>query len=96
MNYRDENPSFYSDLTSDGIMAFFEDERASEEDVLWMKAVLTSEEYQAKKNPISKWNWHKIKKVFAKKYFPEIAPVDKEKTISMSDRVALFLGDEEE
>lgn len=92
MNYRDKAPEYYKELTSDGIMSFFEDERATFEELEWFKNVINSPEYQAKKNPISKYKWHKIKNDFAKKFFPDIAPAEKvESKMTMEQRMnALF------
>ncbi len=91
-NYRDEKPIFYKELTSDGILAYFEDERATEEDIQWIKDVLSNEEYKLHRNPISKWNWGKIKTAFAKQYFPEIAPVSKDNSLSTEDRINNLLN----
>lgn len=73
-NYRDEAPAFRKDITSNGLLAFFEDERATEEDLTWIKDIFSSEDYMLRDNPISKWNWNKIKTAFVTKYFPELAP----------------------
>lgn len=91
-NYRDEKPIFYKELTSDGILAYFEDERATEEDLQWIKDILSNEEYKLHRNPISKWNWGKIKTAFAKQYFPEIAPVSKDNSLSTEDRINNLLN----
>lgn len=93
MNYRDKAPEFFKDLNSTGIMSFFEDERASDEEKTWFKGVLTSPEFQMKDNPISKYNWGKIKTAFAREYFPDIAPAEvKVKTMTMSERIEAFLN----
>ena len=91
-NYRDNAPEFFKDLTSDGILSYFEDERTSENEMNWIKNILTSEEYMLRDNPITKWNWNKIKSVFAKEYFPNIAPENKKKPFTTEDRIkGLFL-----
>ena len=41
-NYHDEAPKSLKELTSDGILGFFEDERATEEDIACIKSVLTN------------------------------------------------------
>ena len=92
MNYRDKAPEFFKELTSAGIMAYFEDERASDEERQWFKGILTSPEYQLKQNPISKYNWGKIKTAFAREFFPEIAPVVEHKPITMTARITMFLN----
>ena len=93
MNYRDNKPEFFKDLTSTGILAYFEDERATAAEIEWFKGILTSPEYQIKDNPISKYNWGKIKTAFAREYLPEIAPADeKAKSMTMSERIELFLN----
>jgi hypothetical protein len=93
MNYRDKAPEFFKDLNSAGIMSFFEDERASVEEKNWLKGILTSPEYQMKDNPISKYNWGKIKTAFAREFFPDIAPAEvKAKTMTMSERIEAFLN----
>ena len=91
-NYRDERPEFYKELSSDGILAYFEDERATEEEIQWIKNILSDEEYKLHRNPISKWNWGKIKTAFAKEFFPEIAPVSKESSISTEERINNLLN----
>jgi hypothetical protein len=93
MNYRDKAPEFFKDLNSAGIMSFFEDERTSEEEKKWFKDILTSPDYQLKDNPISKYNWGKIKTVFAREFFPDIAPTEtKAKILTMSERISTFLN----
>lgn len=91
-NYHDEAPKSLKELTSDGILSFFEDERATEEDIAWIKSVLTNEEFKTYKNPISQWRWGKIKTAFATEYFPDIAPVAKNKTGTIDDRILDLLG----
>lgn len=91
-NYRDEAPKSLKELTSDGILKFFEDERATEEDILWIREILTNEEYKTYKNPISQWRWGKIKTAFATKYFPNIAPASKSNTGTIDDRIFDLLG----
>lgn len=92
MNYRDEAPKFYKDLNSNNILAYFEDERVTQEEIDWFKSVLADENYRLHKNPISKWNWAKIKNAFAKKFFPEIAPENKAKKPSIEDRISNLLN----
>lgn len=93
MNYRDNKPEFFKDLSSNGIMLFFEDERASKTEKDWFKNILTSEEYQLKQNPISKYNWGKIKTAFAREYFHDIAPEEREKKDkTMNERIEDFLN----
>lgn len=94
MGYRDQKPEYFKDLSSTGIMEFFEDGRTSEVERKWFKDILTSPEYQLKDNPISKYNWGKIKTIFAREYFPEIAPSleNKNKAATMSDRIEAFLN----
>ena len=91
-NYRDEAPQFYKDLTSNGVLAFFEDERATEEDITWIQETLGSEDYKLHKNPISKWNWGKIKTAFATKYFPDIAPVGNDRNATTEERISNLLA----
>ena len=93
VNYRDEKPLYYKELSSSAILAYFEDERATAEEIGWIKNVLSSEEYKLHKNPISKWNWGKIKTAFAKEFFPDIAPAEKkEKSLSTEDRINKLLN----
>lgn len=92
MNYRDRRPEYIKDLNSTGIMSFFEDERATETEKNWFKTILTSPDYLVKDNPISKYNWGKIKTSFAREYFPDIAPEEKEKVKTMSERIEAFLN----
>ena len=89
--YRDTPPAFYKDLTSDGILSYFEDERATEEEIAWIQKVLTSEEYKAHNNPISKWKWGKIKSAFAIKFFPNIAPSYQKPPLTTEERVSYLL-----
>ena len=91
-NYRDEAPKSLKELTSDGVLQFFEDERATEEDILWIRDLLTNEEYKTYTNPISQWRWGKIKTAFATKYFPNIAPVNKSNRGTIDDRILDLLG----
>jgi hypothetical protein len=91
-NYRDAAPTFYKDLTSKGILSYFEDERTTEEELTWIQGILSDSEYQSPCNPISKWNWGKIKTAFAIKFFPDIAPVLTEKTLTVKERVMNLLS----
>ena len=92
MNYRDEAPKFYKFLTSKGIIAYFEDERTTEDELAWIKEILSSDEYLSPCSPISKWNWGKIKTAFAIKFFPEIAPAISDKGLSMEERIANLMS----
>lgn len=92
-NYRETAPESYKELTSNGIMNYFEDERASKEDKKWLKDILTSEDYRLPEGNISKYNWRKIKKEFCKKYFPEIAPEERTVKLTMEERINAFLAD---
>ena len=92
LNYRDEKPNSYKDLNSDAILAYFEDERASEDEVEWIREVLSSDEFKSPNNPISKWNWGRIKTAFAKAFFPDIAVATKEKPATTEDRIHKLLG----
>lgn len=92
MSYRDQNPQYYKELTSDGIIAFFEDERATKEEVEWFKEILINEEFRLHRNPISKWNWGKIKTEFAKKFFPDIAPLTTQSALTTEERINRLLG----
>ena len=88
MNYRDDAPHTLKEITSNGIVSFFEDERTSEEDLEWFRNVIYSEEYLLKNNPISKYNWGKIKTHFARRYFPELAPLTRDnKTLGIEERL---------
>lgn len=91
-NYRDIPPTFYKDLSSDEILAYFEDERATEDEINWIKNILSNEEYKLHKNPISKWNWGKIKTAFTKKYFPEIAPACIKPPLTTEERINNLLN----
>lgn len=71
--YRDFPPTEMSDLTSDGIVEFFEDRRATEEDIKWFSDICSSPDYYPTSN-IGYLNWNKVKLAFAEKYFPKIAP----------------------
>ena len=64
----------------------------TEEEIQWIKNILSDEEYKLHRNPISKWNWGKIKTAFAKEFFPEIAPVSKESSISTEERINNLLN----
>lgn len=92
VDYRDNPPEFYKDLTSNGILTYFEDERVTEEELNWMKDILSSEDFKLRNNPISKWNWNKIKSNFATKFFPDIAPANRERTMSTEDRINMLLS----
>ena len=87
MNYRDCAPEYLKDITSDGIISFFEDERATKEERQWFKDIIFSEEYRLHANPISKYNWGKIKTTFVKQYFPALAPKETKNKISIEDRL---------
>jgi hypothetical protein len=60
--------------------------------VQWIKEILSNEEYKLHRNPISKWNWGKIKTAFAKRFFPEIAPISKENAVTTEDRINKLLN----
>lgn len=92
MNYRDEAPKFYKDLTSRGILTYFEDERTTDEELAWIQNILSSEDYMSPCSPISKWNWGKIKTAFALKFFPEIAPATSDKSLTVEERVMNLLN----
>ena len=92
INYRDEAPAFYKDLTSKGILTYFEDERTTDEELMWTREILSNKDFQSPSNPISKWNWGKIKTEFATKFFPNIAPAMTEKTLTTEERIARLLG----
>ena len=92
VDYRDNPPEFYKDLTSNGILAYFEDERVTNDELTWIKDILCNEEFMLKNNPISKRNWNKIKSHFAVKFFPDIAPATREKTMSTEDRISILLN----
>ena len=92
IDYRDNPPEFYKDLTSNGILAYFEDERVTPDELAWVKEILSSEDFKLRNNPISKWNWNKIKSNFATKFFPDIAPATREKTVSTEDRINILLS----
>lgn len=83
---------FFKELTSDGIISYFEDTRTTAEELQWFNSVLTDKENLLTNSYISKYNWARIKKAFAKQFFPEIAPIDTPvKKISIEDRLnALF------
>ena len=86
MTYHDQAPSCLSAVTSDGILAFFEDERSTSEDRQWFFNLIQSGEYSNPTNPISKYNWNKIKSAFAREFFPDIAPAQRSK-LSIEDRM---------
>jgi len=96
MTYHDKAPNCLSEVTSDGILAYFEDERSSKEDRKWFYDLINSGEYSNPTNPISKYNWNKIKSAFAREFFPTIAPAQRSK-ISIEDRINnLFMSVEKE
>lgn len=97
MTYHDTPPVALKEVTSDGILSFFEDDRASKEDREWFRETITSPEYISLNNPISKYNWNKFKSAFARKYFPAIAPVDRSMKKSIEERMSnLFNNMEDE
>ena len=88
MNYRDNAPTSLKEITSNNIVTYFEDERCSTEELAWFKDIMTSPEYQTPTSPISRYNWGKIKTVFARKYFPEVAPAERSNSpLTIEDRL---------
>lgn len=94
--YRDVAPQSMKSLTSSEIVAYFEDERATAEDIAWFRDIMTNDAYKNPRSPISNYRWPAIKKEFAKKYFPEIAPVETPtKALSIEDRLSKLFGEDD-
>lgn len=91
-NYHDITPTALKDINSNGILSYFEDERATIEDRRWFRDIVTSVEYQMVNNPISRYNWNKIKSAFARKYFPQIAPPERENKQTVEQRLTALLA----